>query len=643
MRSMTKIRAAGATLAAIAVVIALAVPGGAVPSDRVELPGSGPTFDTAPAEATPASERVEIAVLLGLEHRDEAQALLAEVSDPGGASYADYLTPDEFRDRFSPPQSDVDAVSTWLESQGFTIGDIPTNRLYVPAIATAAQVESAFAVELASYPTEGDRQTRGPVGTPSVPAEIAPAVDGVLGLTDRQARPMSIREAAPVPPAPAFINIVKPCSQYWGEKMATGLPKAFGKIQPVAPCGYVPEQMQGAYGVADAIEGGVDGTGVRVAIVDAFASPTIQEDLDTYSAKYGLPQETIEEFVVPPTPSMEDKIALQQGWWGEEHLDVCAVHTMAPGADIVYEGASSPSFLHIRQRFLDVVDNDRADMITNSYGDFGEQIPPDELLADNDAYLQAGIQGIGTYFSSGDDGDEKHNLGYRTVDWSAPSPYVTGVGGTSLGVGVLNDYLFETGWGTGYSQLRHGAWNPRPPGRFFYGGGGGTSRIFAQPDWQVGVVPENLSGWWGGANRVVPDIAMNADPTTGLVVGQTSTFPNGNVRYAETRYGGTSLSSPLFAGMMALADDQAGFSHGFANPALYNLDGTPAVHDVINPPRPVAAARVFLNNFVNKSAGKTWTLRSFNQTGTLHTRPGYDDVTGVGSPNGQEFLDAMTP
>jgi subtilase family serine protease len=140
---------------------------------------------------------------------------------------------------------------------------------------------------------------------------------------------------------------------------------------------------------------------------------------------------------------------------------------------------------------------------------------------------------------------------------------------------------------------------------------------------------------------VVPDVATVGDPNTGFLIGQTQAFPNGP-RYAEYRIGGTSLSCPVFAAIMALADQAAGMQHGFANPALYSLAGGQAFRDIVDPASPMASIRVLFNNSLNPRQGLDFALRSYNQTGTLDVVPGYDDVTGLGSPNGQAFLDAMS-
>jgi subtilase family serine protease len=132
---------------------------------------------------------------------------------------------------------------------------------------------------------------------------------------------------------------------------------------------------------------------------------------------------------------------------------------------------------------------------------------------------------------------------------------------------------------------------------------------------------------------------MIADPNTGFLIGQSQTFPDGTVRYGEYRIGGTSVSSPMFAGVVAVADQVKGGTLGFLNPKIYSLAGSGAFRDV-NYGRAVTDGVVrvdFVNGF-DATGGLITSLRTLNQTGTIFTRPGYDDVTGVGSPNGISFL-----
>jgi subtilase family serine protease len=207
-------------------------------------------------------------------------------------------------------------------------------------------------------------------------------------------------------------------------------------------------------------------------------------------------------------------------------------------------------------------------------------------------------------------------------------------------VGASNNYLFETGWGTTSSSWTGSAWAPTPPGAWIYGAGGGVSRLFAEPSYQQGIVPNSVFTVQGRTGREVPDISAVGDPNTGYIVGQTQTFSDGSVKYSEYRLGGTSLSSPLIAGIMALADQAAGGPHGFANPTFYSLAGSSAYNDIVDPASTVAVVRTNFKNGEDASAGLSYVLRTMNQTLSLDTTPGYDDVTGLGTPT-SAFLDAL--
>src|SRR6266702_1611896 len=138
-----------------------------------------------------------------------------------------------------------------------------------------------------------------------------------------------------------------------------------------------------------------------------------------------------------------------QGWYGEETLDVEAVHAMAPGANILYVGAPN-NYQDLDAAMNHVVDQHLADIVTNSYGFATELLPPGYVKPFEDTLIQAAAEGIGVYFSSGDSGDETINFGAgnETPDWPAVSPWVTAVGGTSLGIDASNARVIETGWGT---------------------------------------------------------------------------------------------------------------------------------------------------------------------------------------------------
>ena len=122
---------------------------------------------------------------------------------------------------------------------------------------------------------------------------------------------------------------------------------------------------------------------------------------------------------------------------------------------------------------------------------------------------------------------------------------------------------------------------------------------------------------------------------------ETQTFPNGSEAYSEARVGGTSLSSPLFAGFMALADQRAGFAHGFVNPALYATYGSHALRDIRPSRVRIAMVRRDFANGVNGAKGIITTLRTVGPAGSLRTHRGYDNLTGLGSPRGGAMLRAL--
>ena len=638
------LRAAAVALVVCGTLVVLAATAQAAPTRGAKLGGSVPSWARESALQAPASASVPVSfhVYLGWRHDSSAVALAKAVSDPTSARYGRYLTPAQFRSRFAPSAADVAAVRAWLVGQGFTVTNVPANNLYVAASGTVAQAEKAFQVRLNVYRVRGVA-LRAPASALTIPASLGHIVAGVVGLNQSLTHPLSSRIIAP-PPA-GFRN-GQPWSLFWDEKLATDQPKAFGEVQPYAVRGYTPLQFREAYGVARAVAHGNNGHGVTVAVIDAYAAPTIVFDVNRYSHDNHVPRFAHGQFrqIWAPGLVAEPVQGDEQDWYGEETLDIEAVHGMAPGARIVYYGALTSQDTDMDAALNWVVDHHSAQIVSNSYGDYGEDLPADQIKAERAIFIQAAVEGIGLYFSSGDDGDEVVNLGYRTTDSPASSPWVTAVGGTSLGVGAHDNYLFETGWGTSKSTLTNGAWVPDPPGDYLYGGGGGTSQLFGEPWYQRRVVPSAISHYFSSTTpgRAVPDVAMDGDPTTGMLVGETQTWLDGSVSYDTYRIGGTSVSCPLFAGLMALADQRAHHAHGFANPLLYSLAGSRAYHDIGDPKTTMAAVRVDYDNGESATDGVTLTLRTMNQTGTLHTIPGYDDVTGVGTPRGAYFLAGLS-
>jgi subtilase family serine protease len=640
---------------------------GAPGNGRSALEGSVPSWATAAnfKGATASDDAVGFRVYLGW--KDGAEALARAVSDPSSASYGKYLTPGQFRMQFAPSQAQVGDVRSWLQGQGFSITYTPSNNHYIAAEGTAAQVESAFGVKLNQYSVAG-MTLRAPASELTIPSSLAGTVVSVLGIDQSSfvVQPFNRRDSN-APPSAGFRN-APPCSQWWGEKTQNNagptLPTYDGQSLPYAPCGYTPPALRQAYGLTSS---SATGAGVTVAVIDAYASPTIFEDVNQYfanhDASHPLTQSQFSQVVAPGTfRRPENPAQSPQGWYGEETLDVEAVHAMAPDAKIIYVGAPN-NYRDLDAAVNHVVDGRLADIVTNSYGFSTELLPSGYIKPLNDTFIQAAAEGMSVLFSSGDNGDELGTNGYRTVDWPASSPWVTAVGGTSLAAGTSaanpGTYLFETGWSTTRNRLNctgvlgtTNAWCPTEV--YLYGSGGGASRVFPQPAWQVGIVPSSIaqpSGFtpaFTRPGRAVPDISAVGDPNTGMLIGQTQTFSTG-VQYDEYRIGGTSLSSPLMAGMFAVVQQLRGSNIGFANPLLYQFAGASVYHDVVPPAVATGVLRADYVNGENASSGILYSVRTLDfhtsprtvtspafpngdYDATIFTRPGYDDVTGLGSP-----------
>ena len=610
-------------------------------SGRSTLVGSAPTWANSNNYQGPAdtTSYVGFRVYLAWNNPSAVEALAQAVSDPHSPSYGQYLTSAQFRQQFAPSQSQVGMVQSWLRNQGFSVEYTPANNHYVSAEGTVAQVAAAFGTSVGLYNVQG-LTLRSPSSDVNIPSSLASVVTGVIGLDDSVQFVHTDHTVGDAPPPPAFVS-AHPCSSYWAQLQATGFTNPYGTgTLPFTPCGYTPQQIKGSYGIS-----GYDGSGQTVAIIDAYAAPTIVQDVNQWSINRGLPTLTANQLVqvvAPGTYNHPEKGVFQdpQGWYGEETLDVEAVHGMAPAASIIYVGAPN-NFQDLDAALNYVVDRHAASIVTNSYGFNTEILPLGYIKPQEDTILQGVVTGIGIYFSSGDNSDESLVQGYTTTDWPASSPYVTAVGGTSLAVGATNNYLFETAWGTTTSSWTGTTWSPTPPGSWLYGSGGGVSRIFSEPSYQVGVVPKSVFQTQGRTGRAVPDISAVGDPNTGYLIGETQTFPNGTIAYSEYRIGGTSLSSPLIAGIMALADQAARHPHGFANPLFYSLAGSAAFTDIVSPASTVAVVRANYVNSIDGSAGVVYRLRTMNQTLSLAATRGYDDVTGLGTPTAS-FLSALT-
>jgi subtilase family serine protease len=572
--------------------------------------------------AVPVSFRVYLSPNGGL---DALEAIVANVSNPRSPSYRDFISAAQYHARYDPTVATLILVKKWLADNGLSTTAVEANRRYVDVSGTVASAQRAFGVAIDRYDHNGT-QVQANTSTLTVPADIAPFILTVTGL---DTTPRIVQHQSS-PPPPGFVN-ARPCSLFYGQLLAskeadfrTPLPKFAGKTLPYAVCGYTGAQFRSAY---ENDQSALDGSGVTVAITDAYASPTIRADSNTYATVHGDGSYAKGQLsqVVPSSFNSAD-LCSASGWYGEETLDVEAIHAMAPGAKIRYYAAASCLDNDLLSALAKVVDQDKAQIVSNSWGDLEANETTDNIAAYQEIFIQGAMQGISFMFSSGDNGDELANSGVKQADYPASDPYITSVGGTADAIDANGVFAFQTGWGTQRYSLNPTASGWDPSG-FLYGTGGGGSALFNQPTYQNGVVPAIF-----GDVRAVPDVAMDADPTTGMLIGQTQTFPQG-VRYGEYRIGGTSLASPLFAGMTALLLQHIGGGLGFLNPTIYGQAGKGTFNDIAGSPGDAGNVRVDYANGLNQAGGLLYTVRTFNQDSSLKVTKGWDDVTGVGSPN----------
>jgi subtilase family serine protease len=684
-RTWTLVGSVGLLVSALAIVAGPSAASATRTPQRVELGGS---FVSAVERAHPegkvaAKSQVSIDLLLSLRSASAAQALVRKVSEPGSALYRHYLTDAQWESRFSPTKSTVAKAEAWLRKEGFTVGSVPSDRLFVSAEGTALSAEHTFGVGLGYYVVTGHK-VRLATGTVSIPSSVAGIVSGVVGLNEYLATPdLALKGATPAsakatptqePPPPAGFRNPQPCSAYFGQKTDTtdsaSLYKPYTAPLSYDICGYTPRQLRGAYGISAAH---TNGSGVAIAIVDAYESPTLLQDAQQYFQLNdpSHPLATSQFFESTPAKVDDQAECGASGWYDEQALDVEASHSMAPGADILFVGAKDCQDTSLLDAVTTAVTSG-ASVVSDSWGDTLGDLFTDAATkaAFDDTFMLADSTGVSVLFSSGDDGDNFADFGLAVPDYPPTSPFVTAVGGTSLEVGKANSRTAEYGWSTAKKVLCASATTSCTGSKaegtlaFQAGGGGGTSYNYTQPYYQAGVVPPALAlrneALFGPTPlRVVPDISMDADASTGMLIGLTQTFPNG-VYYAQFKEGGTSLASPLLAGVVADTDQVAGGSLGFLNPALYKAVtvNAKAFNDILAPTDPDSAAviRVDYGDDVDTADGYVVSLRVINYEGpetycdgtgncatrdvTLTTGPGFDSMTGLGSA-GPKFITVL--
>jgi hypothetical protein len=376
-----------------------------------------------------------------------------------------------------------------------------------------------------------------------------------------------------------------------------------------AGVGLTPAQIRTAYDLDPLLARGISGRGQTIVIVDSFGSPTIGRDLTGFDQAFGLPPPPAFTViqpagVVPPYRATSNR----EGWATETTLDVEWAHVMAPAARILLaetptsENEGTTGFPQIVAAEEYVLRNHLGQVISQSFAATEQTFPSRaSLLSLRAAYRLASARHVTVLAATGDTGatGETYNMRdlytSRAVQWPATDPLVTAVGGTQLDL-----------TSSGVRRRPDIAWSD---------GGGGRSIVFARPAYQDGVAGVT------GSRRGVPDIAMDASCASGVAI--YASFGGTGPEHWDGVCG-TSLATPLLAGVVALADQVAGHPLGLINPALYRM---------------LAHHERGLTDILTGSNSMT-----FDQGGTEHTvagfsaRRGYDLVSGTGTIDARYFV-----
>ena len=366
-----------------------------------------------------------------------------------------------------------------------------------------------------------------------------------------------------------------------------------------------PAQVQRAYGLLPLYQKGIDGAGQTIVIVDPYGSPTIASDLRHFDATFGLAGPPSFRVITPAGPVPASRLAgYRLGVAFETTLDVEWAHVMAPKASILLvetpaaevEGATG--FPQIARALTYVIRRHLGDVISMSLAATEETFSSSAqllsfrapfMLAAEPAYRITLVAASGDWGASGPTYSTKSYYSYPVVAWPASDPLVTAVGGTQLDLSA--------------SGAR------RSPDIAWFGSGGGYSSVFGKPAYQDKAV--------AGARRAIPDISMDASCKSSVAI--YAGFGGGRRHWSGIC--GTSLATPLFAGVIALADQVAGHPLGLINPALYRMA---AAHD---------------RGIVDITAGgNSVTFKHGPTVSGYSARPGYDPVTGVGTVNARYFV-----
>lgn len=606
---------------------------------RSQVTGHIPAWATPSADAGVVANDAPQLLTFDIARAPAVQAafdqLLLDQQSLASPRYHQWLTPQQIGEQFGPTQHDLDALTTWLTGQGFTITDITPSRVFVQAKATASVVNSALRISLHDFSVSGGK-LQAPLTEPTFPAALAPMVKFVGGLATVQNRLFST--VMPIVPLSA-LGISGAGSTVPANHPDYNLNS--GAVHWLAPADF-----NLIYNVTPTLSSGITGTGYKVAIIGG--SRLTPSDLTSWESISALPsyQPT---YVIPP--GLVDPGYTSDGNQGEGTLDFERVYGTAPGA--LVDQVISKNWLSADTETLELyaINTLNDPVLSMSYGACETGYPTNTQHV-NSIFAQAIMQGISVFASSGDTGIagcEGQGVPPATQIASIESPcdsaYLTCVGGTQFsdtanpsaywastnGTGKLSalSYIPEGGWNEPTSTNQSGATITNVDAST-----GGPSLYITKPVWQTGsTIPAD-------GMRDVPDVSFSASGHNAYF--SCLGYAGADCTQYITGFGGTSASAPSMAGLAALIDQKLGKRQGLLNPILYaTATSTPgAFHDATPATSGVSSCTTATPSTCNNS-----TPSPTSQTGGLAGYPlqvGYDFPTGLGSLDFTKFLTAIS-
>ncbi len=466
----------------------------------------------------PASERHRVVVSLDVRDREGLEAFLADVQDPSSPRYRQFLSQADFDALYAPTPAQEEAVVDHLRGAGLRVTERFPNRLLVGAAGSVAALERAFGVEMHSVQRAGKRHYAA-LDEPSLPAEMASYVVGVIGLDDLSERHPHVGSVEPAAAPRAALG--SNC------------------------CHLSPNDVFAFYDNTAA----ASGAGETIVIAGAYA----WRDTDNtgFNSQWGLPQLPAGSAQVCTGPSTSAGCKFSSRDSIEIALDVEYAHGTAPAARVLNYMSASTSTADFTTMYNRIVTDNPGHVVSTSWGACEVALSAASQQTDDNIFANANAIGQSWFAASGDSGSRDCNniLG---VDNPANSPHVIGVGGTrpACSSGLTSSSPACGGYGS------ESAWS---------GSGGGVSQVFARPAFQSGC------GVPAGTRRLVPDVALEADTSPGNYVAENGSW---------WIVGGTSDAAPQWAGLAAGLAQQSGGPLGSPGALLYGVCGTAALHDV---------------------------------------------------------------